>query len=153
MKNENSHNYIGRILIDHNPSSPNFGNVLALHWVIGVGADCDGNDWCFSNIISRISITPHSCADLAKWDCDSSNFWSDGRSYFVISDIRNFVDFCYDNEIEPKEYVYAFRYKTANDVLTSFKQSYNDDGFNVEEYYKKEFDVDLNNFKLQDNEE
>lgn len=146
MKNENSHNYIGRILIDHNPSSPNFGNVLALHWVIGVGADCDGYD-------SGISITPHSCADLAKWDCDSSNFWSDGRSYFVISDIRKFVAFCYENDIEPKEYVYAFRYKTANDVLNSLKESYNDDGFNVEEYYKKAFGVDLNNFKLQDNAE
>lgn len=146
MKNENSHNYIGRILIDHNPSSPNFGNVLALHWVIGVGADCDGYD-------SGISITPHSCADLAKWDCDSSNFWSDGRSYFVISDIRNFVAFCYENDIEPKEYVYAFRYKTANDVLNSLKESYNDDGFNVEEYYKKAFGVDLENFKLSNDEE
>lgn len=146
MKNENSHNYIGRILIDHNPSSPNFGNVLALHWVIGVGADYDGQDY-------GISITPHSCADLAKWDCDSSNFWSDGRSYFVISDIRKFVAFCYENDIEPKAYVYAFRYKTANDVLNSLKESYNDDGFNVEEYYKKAFGVDLNNFKLQDNAE
>ena len=146
MKNENSHNYIGRILIDHNPSSPNFGNVLALHWVIGVGADCDGYD-------CGPSITPHSCADLAKWDCDSSNFWSDGRKYFVISNIKNLIEFCYHSALDPKHYVYAFRYRTANDVLNSFKESYNDDGLDVEEYYKKEFGVDLNNFKLQDDAE
>ena len=146
MKNENSHNYIGRILIDHNPSSPNFGNVLALHWVIGVGADCDGYD-------CGPSITAHSCADLAKWDCDSSNFWSDGRKYFVISNIKDLVEFCYHSALDPKHYVYAFRYKTANDVLNSFKESYEDADFDLEEFYKKELGVDLNNFKLQDDAE
>lgn len=146
MKNENSHNYIGRILIDHNPSSPNFGNVLALHWVIGVGADCDGYD-------CGTSITPHSCADLAKWDCDSSNFWSDGRKYFVISHIKYFVGFCYEYDIDPKAYVYAFRYKTANDVLSAFKESYEDADFDLEEFYKKELGVNLENFKLSNDAE
>lgn len=146
MKNENSHNYIGRILIDHNPSSPNFGNVLALHWVIGVGADCDGYD-------CGPSITPYSCADLAKWDCDLCNYWSDGKVYSVISNIKVLVEFCYNYLLDPKRYVYAIRYKTANDVLTAFKESYGFEDFNVEEYYKKELGVDLENFKFTNDEE
>jgi len=127
-------NNYGNLLINQNPNSPHYGKALALHWVVKMGADCDGYD-------SGISITPFGCSELAIAYCDSCNYWSDGCTHFVISNVRKLVEFCQAYDLSAENYLFAdsfcdqdnlIRYYETSDVNLS--QFYSDYQINLTDY-------------------
>lgn len=121
-------NNYGNLLVNQNPNSQDYGKALALHWVIKMGADCDGYD-------SGIRITSFGCADLAKKYCDTCNWWSDGVKYFILSDVRDLVGFCNEYGISFKNYLYVNAFDDQNSLLKYLGEYYanNEDDFN--EFY------------------
>jgi len=129
-------NNYGNLLVNQNPHSPHYGKALALHWVIKMGADCDGYD-------SGISVTPFGCADLAKMYCDSCTFWSDGVTYFIISDVRKLWDFCQENDLYIEHYLYVdvLNLSGQDALIENLVHYYAESNVNLSQFY---FDYQIN---------
>lgn len=127
-------NNYGNLLVNQNPDSPHYGKALALHWVIKIGADCDGYD-------SGIGITPFGCADLAKMYCDNCNAWSDGVKYFVISDVMKLLDLCNEYGISIEHYLFVNTYDDPDALIENLVHYYAESDVNLSQFY---FDYQIN---------
>ncbi len=61
---------------------------VGIYYVLGYGSDCDGTD--------AFSCVAFVDKQTAEDYCEGQNEWSDGKRYYVTTDMRDVYSYCSD---------------------------------------------------------